>query len=87
MTSGSVPPANDPPNSSSTTPTDGPPSEQPSTTLLFDVTSLAAALEAAYKSGWNLAQQLPMLDEAPKVAFRTIVDPNTHKITVSITPA
>lgn len=84
MTNGSVPPADDQQSSSSITPTDGPPSETPSTVLEFDVTSLAKALEATYKAGWELAKVLPDVQSPPKVLFKTVVNPETREVSVQI---
>ncbi len=83
MTSGPAPSADGQPNPSSTTPTDGPPTEPP-TTGEIPVTreTLAEALEEMFRQGWRAARLLPLKNEPLDLRVTVIVNHETQELDI-----
>lgn len=87
MTNGSAPDAGDHPNSSSSTPTDGPPSEPSTTepeTLPMDTESLQNALLAAFQQGWRIGQIMPDQPQPPALEFMVRPNPETRSVDIEV---
>ena len=86
MTSGSAQPADDQPNGSSTTPTDGPPSEPSGTdaTLPISLGSMSKALEEMFMQGWRASRLLPSKREPLNLRVNASLNAETKQVDLDI---
>lgn len=76
MTDGSAPPAENPPNSSTTTPTDSRLTAKPDDLITLRADQLSGLLANTFREGWLGARRTPV----PALTFDLKIDPETRAL-------